>query len=308
MTGPASAGEALEAAVERLRSSGSESPRLDAELLLGHVLGVERTVVLAHPEAPVGEGPRQRLEALLQRRAAGEPVAYIRGLKEFHGIALAVDERALIPRPETELLVDLALSRTRQVLTAAPRPAGTRPYQVWDVGTGSGAIAVVLGLRLRRLGYAADVRLHLSDVSSDALALAKENAASHGVADLMTFAKGDLLATPPPPGIADLVLANLPYVPSATIPELPRAARFEPRLALDGGADGLGLIRRLLVGLPARLAPGGQALLEIGAGQGEALAEAVARTLPGWSLALHPDLAGVPRVARLDPDEPERRP
>ena len=286
---------------ERLKASGSESPRLDTELLLGHVLGVERTSLLAYPEALVGDGQAGVFRVFLERRAAGEPVAYIRGVKEFHGLAMAVDARVLIPRPDTETLVDLACDAIRARLSAAPRPTGTPPLRAWDVATGSGAIPVALAVALRRLRYLEHVTFVMSDVSRDALGVALENAVAHGVADRIEAAVGDLFHVEPLPVLpVDLVTANPPYIPSAIVPTLPVAAGFEPVLALDGGPDGLDLVRRLLDGLPAVLAPGGLALLEIGSDQGDtAPAEARAR-LPGWSVAVHPDLAGRPRVLSVD--------
>ena len=293
--------ETLEVGGARLRGAGSESPRLDAELLLGHVVGLERTSILAHPEAPLSDGQLERFRALVERRAAGEPVAYIRGVKEFYGLALAVDPRALIPRPETESLVELALARVRGALSAAPRPPGTRPFRVLDVGTGSGAVVVALARTLGRAGYGEAVRFTASDRSQDALALAVENAVSHGVADLIDFRVADLLDPAiEVDGPIDLVVANLPYIPSAVLPELPVAASFEPREALDGGPDGLDLVRRLLVDLPRVLVAGGGALLEIGADQGETAVAAAAERLPGWPATIHPDLAGQPRVLSVE--------
>jgi len=289
-------GELLRAAGQRLRGAGSESARLDAEVLLGHVLGVGRTTLLATPEATVSPAQRAAFQTLLARRASGEPVSYIRGLKEFYGLALSVDRRALIPRPETELLVDLTLARVAQMLTGAPRDA--RPVLVWDVGTGSGAICVAVAVECRRRGYGRDVRLRATDVSVDALGLATENAAVHGVADAIDFAPADL-ADLPDAQPADIVVANLPYIPSDVVPKLPIAASFEPPAALDGGPDGLAVIRRLLGQLPGALAVHGSALLEMGADQGARLAAAVDATLPGWTVSIHDDLSGQPRVAEL---------
>ncbi|MFI5262187.1 MAG: peptide chain release factor N(5)-glutamine methyltransferase [Candidatus Limnocylindrales bacterium] len=297
----------LEPAVARLRAAGSTSARLDAELLLGHVLGIDRTAVLAHPEAPVGTGQVAAFEAAVVRREAGEPVAYIRGVKEFYGLALRVDGRALIPRPETELLVELARDWLTTRLTAAPRGPDAAPVQVLDVGTGSGAIAVALAVVLRRRGYGSAVRFTASDVSPDALHLAVENAVGHGVADVIDFQRADLLDGP---GVgdgpasswaarADLVLANLPYIPSAVLPSLPVAASFEPALALDGGPDGLALLRRLLTGLPAALTDDGCALLEIGGDQAAAARAAAADAVPGWAVRVHDDLGGSPRVLEI---------
>jgi release factor glutamine methyltransferase len=303
----ATIGEHLAAAVERLRAGGSESARLDAELLLAHALGVERTTVLAHPEGAVGPEAAARLLDHLARRGAGEPVAYIRGLKEFHGVAFAVDSRALIPRPETEVLVDLALGAIGDRLGRAPRPPGTPPLAVADVGTGSGAIAVALAVALRRRGMLGEVEIIASDASAEAADLARENAVAQGVGDRVAVATADLL--PPPgrpagllavPARFDVVCANLPYVPSAVVPELPVAASFEPPAALDGGPDGLDVIRRLLTVLPERVAAVGVALLEIGDDQGPALRAAAAERLPGWEVRIEPDLAGRPRVAVLD--------
>jgi release factor glutamine methyltransferase len=291
--------ELLRLAVERLRQAGSESPRLDAELLLAHAIGTDRTVVIAHPEAIVSDGAAARYEEALVRRSAGEPVAYIRGFKEFHGLAFATDPRALIPRPETERLVQLAEAEVLHRLTAAPRPRGTPPIRVADVGTGSGAIAVSLAVALRRRGAFGEVEILGTDESPEALDLARENAVGHAVADRVRFVEADVL----PPVVAtpfDLVLANLPYIPTATIPTLPVAASFEPRVALDGGPDGLRVIGRLMGRLPDALAEGGVALVEIGSDQAEGIEALIRRDLPGWGSTIEYDLAGEPRVVRIE--------
>lgn len=291
----------LREGVERLRESGSETPRLDAELLLGDAVGVGRTVILAHPDAPVGADAARRYRADLERRAAGEPVAYLRGLKEFFGLAFSVDRRALIPRPETERLVELGEAELMRRLGAAPRTAGTPPLRVVDVGTGSGAIVVALAVVLRRRAALSSVEIHASDLSNDALDLARENAAGHAVADSITFVQADLLpgSGGDEEGSFDVVLANLPYVRHDAMAGLPVAASFEPVVALDGGVDGLEVIDRLLGQLPGALSDGGIALLEIGADQGEAIVKRCAERLPGWSCVVETDLAGLPRVARI---------
>jgi release factor glutamine methyltransferase len=291
-------GQLLTEATGRLRESGSQSARLDAELLLGHTLGMARAGLLAHPELAVPQAQADAFHDAVDRRAQGEPVAYLRGIKEFYGLAFSVDPRALIPRPETELLVELALGRLRERLTGRPRPPGSAPLQVWDIGTGSGAIAVSVAVESRRRGYASEVRILATDVSLDALQVATENAVGHGVADIVELSVVDLLEVEDRPP-ADLLLANLPYIPSSVVPTLPVAASFEPRLALDGGSDGLAMVRRLLAGLPGVMAADGQALLEIGSDQPDALAEGVQTELPGWQMELHHDLAGLPRVAEL---------
>ena len=287
--------------VERLRGLGFETPRLDTELLLAHAIGVERTAVVAHGEAPVGADAEATFRVSLARRAKGEPVAYIRGIKEFHGIALAVDGRALIPRPETEHVVDLALAEVMARLAAgATTGAVSDPIRVIDVGTGSGAIAIALAVGLRRRQVPIDeVVIDAVDVSADALDLARENAVGHGVADRVTFAAADLL--PPTRGGRpwDLVAANLPYVRTDAMARLPTPTTFEPDLALDGGPDGLTIIGRLLDALPTGLAADGAAFVEIGADQGDGIVTLAEQRLPAWSCRVETDLAGLPRTAVL---------
>jgi release factor glutamine methyltransferase len=288
----------LAEAIGRLRAAGSETARLDAEVLLGHVLGIDRTGVIAHPEAPVGDGSALRFREALERREAGEPVAYIRGVKEFHGLAFAADRRALIPRPETERLVDLAEREVVHRLTDAPRAEGAPRLRILDVGTGSGAIAITLATLLARKRMLDEVEIVATDISAEALELARENAVGHALGERIAFEQADLA-----PGSAaerwDLLLANLPYVRSGVMPSLPAATTFEPSLALDGGPDGLDVIGRLLDLLPVVLADDGIALLEIGADQGQDIATAVGTHLPGWSCTVETDLGGLPRVARI---------
>jgi release factor glutamine methyltransferase len=286
-------------AADRLGASGSTSARLDAELILGHVLGIDRTGVLAYPEAPVGPGAALAFEAAVARREAGEPIAYIRGFREFHGLAITTDARALIPRPETELLVDAAVAEIAARLAGAPRPRGAPVLRIADVGTGSGAIALALLAALRRRGMADQVMVIATDASDEALDLARENAVGHGLADRMVFVAADLLPPVVDPPYA-LVCANLPYVASGTIDGLGRELSFEPRSALDGGPDGLEVVRRLLDRLPDALAGDGVALLEIGADQGTTVVDAVRDRLPGWRCTVHVDLAGLPRIARVE--------
>lgn len=290
----------LDEGVERLRGLGFETPRLDTELLLAHAIGVERTAVVAHGDAPVGIDAEAAFRASLDRRAAGEPVAYIRGIKEFHGIALAVDHRALIPRPETEHVVDLVLAEVMARLTARAAAGAVEPLRVVDVGTGSGAIAIALAVALRARRVPADeVAIEAVDVSGDALDLARENAVGHAVGDRVTFATADLLPASPPAAPWDVVAANLPYVRSGAMASLPTPTTFEPSGALDGGADGLAVIGRLLDVLPAGLAADGAAFLEIGADQGQAIVALAGERLPGWTCRVETDLAGLPRTAVL---------
>jgi release factor glutamine methyltransferase len=290
--------ELLDVGIARLRDTGTDTARLDTELLLAHAVGTDRTAVIAHTDALVGDGPAARFMTLVERRAKGEPVAYIRGVKEFHGLAFGVDARALIPRPETERLVELTELEIVRALIGAPRPAGAPQLRVIDVGAGSGAVAITLAVLLRRRGMLDEVALTASDVSEEALQLARENAVAHAVGDRVTFVAADLL-----PGTEtepwDVVVANLPYVRSDAVPDLPVAASFEPVLALDGGSDGLAVIGRLVDQLVVGLAHDGAACIEIGWDQEGELRALVSERLPGWSIEIERDLGGLPRVAIL---------
>jgi release factor glutamine methyltransferase len=229
-------------------------------------------------------------------------VAYLRGFKEFHGIALAVDARALIPRPETELLVDRALDEVMRRLTGGSRPAIGPGVQVIDVGTGSGAIAVALAVALRgpagahrrgrdpRPSTCRPMRSIWPVRTRSATASGTGSGSPGRISSRRTSLKAQW----------DVVVANLPYVRSDALASLPAPTTFEPVLALDGGPDGLVVIDRLLDRLPTALAHGGAALLEIGADQGSSILEHVASALPGWPCVVEPDLAGHPRVARIE--------
>ncbi len=273
-----------------LGASGSPTARLDAEVLLAHVLGRDRAWLLAHPERAVEEV--EAWTEVLARRAAGEPIAYIRGFKEWRSLRVRTDARALIPRPETELLADAAIEDI-----AARLVRDDAPVVAWDVATGSGAVALALALRFREAIALGRVRLVASDVSPDALELAAENFAAHGVESMVDLALADLLepageALPRP----DVVTANLPYVASAEVDERRGSLGFEPRIALDGGADGLSLLRPLIESLQARTAHGATVLLEVGVGQAATVAELAPVDA---SVTLVPDLAGLDRVVRV---------
>lgn len=278
-------GEVLARATARLREAGSSTPRLDAEVLLGHALERDRSWLLAHPEVPVDPAA---FDPLLERRAKGEPIAYIRGFKEWDSLRIRTDPRALIPRPETELLADAAAGEIAGRLATGVTPTA------WDVGTGSGAIPVVLGLRFAAELRDGRLRLVASDVSADALALAAENLADHVVAGV-ELRQADLLVGAD--AAPDVVIANLPYVPVADVDAAHGSLAFEPRRALDGGADGLDIIRRFVASLSGAAAPGASAFLEVGAGQ----AAAVKAMAPaGASVSTMADLAGIERVVRID--------
>jgi len=292
----ATAGSALAGAVERLRGAGSPTPRLDAEILVAHALERDRAWLLAHLDEPMPARAGADLSGWIERRAGGEPIAYIRGFKEWYGLRLATDRRSLIPRPETELLADAAIG------DIADRMArDDRPILVWDVGTGGGAVAVVLARRFRSALTLGRLRLVGTDVSPDAIELAAENLAAHGVDRLVTLAVADLLdplgSIPDPP---EVVVANLPYLRSAEVESGLGSLGWEPAAALDGGPDGLAVIRRLLDRLPERLAADGSAVLEIAEDQAGSI-RTLAVALPGaWSVSTLRDLAGNERIVRLE--------
>ncbi|ABZ83490.1 methyltransferase, putative [Heliomicrobium modesticaldum Ice1] len=255
---PATVGEALQAAVSFFTQSEIPSPRLEAEVLLAYGLGVSRAGLLAMLRDQLTDAQQARLGELIQRRLTGCPLQYITGRQEFWGLDFAVTPAVLIPRPETELLVETALALL-----------GRQDRTAWiaDVGVGSGAIAVAMARERPRLQVLA------TDLSEAALAVARQNAKRHGVAGQIRFARGDLLDPAIDAAIRlKAVLSNPPYIPSGHIPSLQReVAGFEPKLALDGGEDGLDLYRRLAFKAGLVLEPGGFVALEIGYNQGEAV-------------------------------------
>lgn len=289
-TGASRVADLLAQARTTLEAAGSPSPRLDAEVLLAHVLGRDRSWLLAHPEAGVDD--TDAFTDGLARRATGEPIAYIRGFKEWRSLRIRTDPRALIPRPETELLAGAAIAEIAERLTR-----DDTPIVAWEVATGSGAVAVALALRFREALALDRLRLIASDLSPEALELAAENLAAHGVEPLVDLALANLL-DPAGAGLPtpDVVVANLPYVATDEVDARRGSLGFEPRIALDGGPDGLELLRPLLAALPSRAATSATALLELGVGQVD---EVRALAPPGASVSVVSDLAGLERVVRL---------
>jgi release factor glutamine methyltransferase len=289
----------LREAADRLEAQHIDEARLDAELLLAAVYGQTRAWLLSLRDEPVVEAVAQRFAAFIERRARHEPVAYILGHKEFYGLDLLVDRRVLIPRPETETLVDEALAWIRQHIDLHSEPSPFRgegrELSVVDVGTGSGALAIALAAHTP----AEAVRILAADVSTDALAVARANAERYGQAERIRFVLSDLLA-----GIdtcANLIVANLPYVTRPEWGDLTLDIRmYEPHIALDGGADGLDLIRCLIAQAPAHLAPGGALLLEIGWQQAGAVSALAEYMLPRSLITIVLDLAGRERVVRIE--------
>lgn len=273
-------GEALKNARAQI-ASVSDSASLDAQVLLCAVLDVERAYILAHPEQPLSASQQASYTAWVQRRAAGEPIAYILGRRGFYDLEFIVAPGVLIPRPETELLLEQALAYTQA------HPAA----RVVDVGTGSGALAVTLAV------HAPAATVCAVDISPDALAIARQNADLH--AANVTFYEGDLLTPLIAQGIrVDVVMANLPYIASDELPAL-AVSQYEPRLALDGGGDGLDVIRRLLDQISQVCAAGALVLLEIGADQGAAALTLAQHTLNPAQAQIIPDYAGLDRIVRV---------
>ncbi len=282
----------LHTATHRLRQH-SATPRLDVELLLAHTLGWSRTRLLAEPHATLTPAQQATFAALLERRVALEPIAYLTGEREFYGLAIHTDARVLVPRPETELLVEVGLAAIRRRLAL---PAA--PITVVDVGTGSGAISVALAVHTPPT---APVQFYASDIAADALAVAAANCARHGVAARVLLRQGDLLDALPTAvrGQLDVMLSNPPYTILAEVEA--NVLAHEPHLALDGGPDGLAVYRRLLAQVSAWLAPDGDLALEIGAGQADAVRALVQAALPQHHITIHRDLAGHARVVAATP-------
>ena len=282
-------GMALALAEGWLRAAGvGETPSLDAQVLLGQVTDANRAVTLAYPERALSAEQAARYAELIARRAAHEPVAYLTGHREFMGLDLLVDRRVLIPRPETELLVEAALADLAERLARTPQS----PPLVADIGVGSGAIPIALAVGEPRLP-----RLYGADISPEALALARENATRLGVAARITFLEGDLLAPLPKP--VDLLTANLPYV-APDDPDVPRSvSAYEPALAVYGAGDGLDHIRRLLAQAPSSLRPGASLYLEFGYDQGAAIQRLALDAFPGANLRLGADYAGWDRYIAI---------
>jgi release factor glutamine methyltransferase len=279
--------EALREASTRLRVGGVAEPRREAGTLLAHTLGCDRAFLITHADEALTASRLSDFRACLARRAAGEPFQYIAGRQAFYGLDFEVNPDVLIPRPETELLVEAALGLLK----------GTDEPSVCDVGTGSGCIAVTLLHELRDAGGFA------LDVSAAALSVAARNAARHGVGERLRLLVSDCfdaLAEGGHEGVRfDLVASNPPYIAEDALKDLQREVReHEPRAALTPGGDGLSVIRRLVAGAPRFLKPGGHLLMEIGFDQHERVAALIDPSV--WTLLdIHKDLQGIPRTVAL---------
>lgn len=272
--------EVLRWATDDFRARGLTTARLDAELLLAHALSTTRVQLVVDSKRPLDAGELARFRELVRRRRAREPVAYLLGRREFYGRSFQVDRRVLVPRPDTEVLVDVAMDRTRRVSMA---------MRALDLCTGSGCVAITLA-RERPTS-----RVVATDMSVDALDVARENAHRLGAYNV-AFRVGDLFAAVDPASRFDLVTANPPYVPTGEMAALPPdVLRHEPRSALDGGEDGLAIVRRIVEVAPAHLARSGVLALEVGAGEAEAVADLLRRSSFA-EVTCRRDYGGIDRV------------
>jgi release factor glutamine methyltransferase len=262
----------------------SETPNLDGQLLLGQILDRSRSWLMAHPESKLEEEHGLEFLNLLDRCVQGEALPHVLGWWEFYGRRFRLDGSVLIPRPETELMVDAALEYHRET---------SHPLTVVDVGTGSGCVAITLACEIQ------DLRVYATDVSLDALRVARKNVRLHGVDRFVRLICADLASPLVRTGNFDLLCANLPYIPEDELGDLPVAQR-EPRIALDGGEDGLAVVRRLVDALPSIMSPQGRALFEIGTGQAQSIQQYVSHALPQHRVQIRSDYAGRPRLVIVD--------
>lgn len=285
ITHPETIQEVLVSAVRALGArNGYASARLEAEILLAHVLKISRALLLARLGEPITDADAAQFAGMVARRAQGEPIAYIVGHQEFYGLDFVVDRRVLIPRPETEQVVELALGALKKI---------SHPEAVIaDVGTGSGAIALALAHKTTR------AKIYATDLSPDALAVAQMNATRLNLRDRVEFRNTDLLEGIDEP--LDVITANLPYIPLERFQQLPREIRdYEPRTATLAGLDGLSVIRRLLQQIPLHAARECFVFLEISEEQGDAAQDLVRALLPRAQVKIHRDLEQLDRVVEV---------
>lgn len=272
--------QALSHARETLVAANIENPSLESELILRHVLQIDKVQLYLQPERALSPEEDRKFWSLIQRRLNHEPTVYITGHREFYGLDFCVDSSVLIPRPETELLVEKVLE------LAQNHPLST----IAEVGTGCGAIAISLALNLPQ------TRIYATDISASALKVALSNCQKHGVMNRICLMEGDMLDPLPEP--VDLIVANLPYVRESELTQI-NTLGFEPSLALNGGSDGLEKVRQLGTQITGKLRSGGSLLLEIGQGQREAVTTFLCSLFPSAEIEVTPDLSGIARVVSL---------
>ena len=274
----------------QLEAAGIDSAPLEARLLLAHALDAAPDALLTEPDQPVSAAITTRFWSVVGRRLQREPLFYITGEREFYGLPFYVDARALIPRPETELLVEEAIAAA--AIMAASHTNGNS-LLIADIGSGSGCIVVATASVLTGARFIA------TDISAGAVDVARANAERHGVADRITFSVGDLLE--PLTERIDIIIANPPYIPAENLPALQAEIRdHEPRVAIDGGAGGMTIAERLVRSAPGHLKPGGWLLMEVGYGQAPLMVDTAKEVFPpGSDIDMALDLAGIPRVVRV---------
>jgi release factor glutamine methyltransferase len=278
--------EALQSATQTLRTSGIADASVEAELLLGHVLGVSKTQLYTEPERSLTSVETEHLWHLVRRRLDHEPAAYILGHCEFYGIDLYIDYHTFIPRPETELLVEKAVELAQRISQRE------KQIIIADIGTGCGAIAVSLALALPK------AKIYATDVLASALRVAGVNCRRYGVDSQVELLQGSLLEPLPKP--VDMIVANLPYIKDCEFKDLsPEIRDYEPTMALAGGEDGLDKIQQMLEQMPGKLSYGACFLLEIGQGQGRMVTSLIRSYFPQASVELISDLGGIERVVEV---------
>lgn len=285
--------EALHQASKTLATHAIEDAPLEAELLVMHLLGIDRARLYARLDEELSPDEEQALAQLIDRRLSHEPIAYIIGHREFFGHDFHVAPGVLIPRAESELLVEKALEKIEPTGEKLSTPEkGEKSEKIADIGTGSGAIAISLALLLPK------AKIYATDISPRALEIARLNLEKHGVQDRVHLLQGDLLDPLPEP--VDIIIANPPYIRDEEVNQLSAEIRMcEPMVALVGGRDGLDKVRQLLVNAPEKLRPGGSILLEIGPGHGLALTAWAKDLFPGAKVELAHDLSGRERVLNV---------
>jgi release factor glutamine methyltransferase len=279
--------QALQQYASILSMNGIDDSYIEARMLLSHATNLSPVQIYTEPQQMLSREEAGKLQDLVDRRLKHEPAAYILKHREFYGIDFYVDFRVLIPRPETELLVDTALE------FASNRSCITRPLSAADIGTGSGAIAISLALNVP------GIRVYAIDISPSALEVARLNCEYHRVSEQVTILSGNLLQPLPEP--VDLVVANLPYIKNSELPGLsPEIAKFEPKMALDGGKSGLECIRQLLKQVKSKVNAGGCLLLEIGQNQEKEVSRLIHSCLNDVNFRFIADFNGIKRVAKID--------
>ena len=277
--------QAIHLARQKLSQAGIDDACIEAEFLMRHTVGVSKTQLYSEPDRAITSAEANRVWEFVQRRLRHEPTAYILKYCEFYGIDFYIDQRVLIPRPETELLVEKAIE-------FASCYYQNKNLTIADIGTGSGIIAISLALALPK------ARIYATDISPASLEIAEINCRRHKVSDQVKLLQGNLLEPLPEP--VDMIVSNLPYIKDAELKMLsPEIINFEPIVALAGGGDGLDKIRSLLAQVPDKICPGGYLLMEIGQGQAQVVTSIINNYLPESSIELIPDLSGIDRVVKV---------